>query len=93
MTAARNREPLDPAQINFNEESKDQLEFDQIMEIQEEEQNDPTNLKGHFKRNSDMREGGEFLDYDGYQGDGAYLSSSHCNIQADDSYDSDDEGA
>ena len=83
------------------------MEFEEIQEIEEDEQYGPANLNAHFKNKSgsflsiqklqsgerDQREGGEFLDYDGYHGDGAYLSTSHCNIQADDSFDSDYGGA
>ena len=77
------------------------MEFSQMQEIEEEE-NNPTNLNGHSKKSSmslksikqqsknDQNEGGEFLNNDGYFGDGSYLSTSNCNIQADESDDFDD---
>ena len=77
------------------------MQFDRVQDIEEEINS--ANLNGHSKKYSaslkslnqnehDQNEGGEFLNYDGYQGDGGYLSTSHCNIQANDSDDSDDTG-
>ena len=69
---------LDPSQIKFGAEDEDNQSPMQFSPS--------ANL-------NDQREGGEFLDQDGYQGDAAaYLSTSHCNIQADDSDDSDEVG-
>ena len=63
------------------------MDFEEIEEIKV-----PQNMNMHSKKGSsqfDQREGGEYLDSVNYYGDqGAYLSTSNCNIQGDD--DSDD---